>query len=891
VTLSAGTKLGPYEILEPLGAGGMGEVYKARDARLGREVAIKVLSEKVAGDAAALARFEREARAVAALSHPHILALHDFGQDRGLTYAVMELLDGESLAQRLARGPMPASEIARAGEQICGALSAAHRKGIVHRDLKPANVMLTKSGVKLLDFGLAKAASDAPEGLTAEQTAAADVTREGTIVGTLAYMSPEQVEGRAADARSDIFALGATLYEMATGRKAFEASSQAGLISAILSGEPPAVSTVQPKAPPALDRIVRGCLAKDPDARWQTAHDVGLQLAGLGDSGTSAASAVRSAAPRRRLRWLPWAVAGACAAVAAMTLLRRPAAPPATPVRFALPPPAEGSYGTTFEAKTVAVSPDGTQIAFIVSPHGVSGARRGISAPDASGARRIWIRRLSEIDSHPVPGTEDGLSLFWSPDGTQLGFFTPGKLKRILLSGGAAIPVCDVPPGSGRAGTWGSTGDILFASVQGPAISRVSAAGGSPVDEIKVSGDELRLNWPWYLPDGKRFLYVARLRDGSGRLMLAEPGKPPRVVAPMVSSVQYAEPGFLVFAKEGALLAQRFDPDGGRLLGSPISIAEHVNYFLSTGHAGFAASPAGTLVYQSHDDVGHLAWFDRSGRELGTIGPPGNYLNVSIAEGGRRVFYDRTRPLLGTFDIWSFDLERGVETPVTTEPETEISAIGLPDGRSIVYSANRGGAPQLYRRDLGTGAEQVLAPARQVFQQAQDVSPDGRTLAYTERATTGNFDIWTLPLDGSSKPTPFLQAPFAKGQVRFSRDGRFLAFVSSESGRSEAYLAPFPGPGERIRLSSDGAYLVAWSPDGRELLYMSDEGRMMSVPVSTSPSLRTGPPAPLFTVSGRRWFGFAPSGDGRRFLAVVPDVSADEQPMTVILNWTAALPR
>ncbi len=645
-------------------------------------------------------------------------------------------------------------------------------------------------------------------------------------------------------------------------------------------------------SPPVLDRIVRGCLAKDPDARWQTAHDVGLQLAGLGDSGTSSAAAVPSVAPGKRLRWLPWAVAATFAAVAAAALLRRPAAPPAsTPVRFALPPPAEGSYFTTFEAKTVAVSPDGTQIAFAVSPQGVSAASRGIAAPEGSGARRIWIRRLSEIESHPVPGTEDVLSLFWSPDGTQLGFFTPGKLKRILLSGGAAIPICDVPAGGGKAGTWGANGDILFASIQGAAISRVSAAGGTPVDEIRIAGDEVSFKWPWYLPDGKRFLYVARLPDGSGRLKLAEVGKAPRVVGPMTSSVQYADPGFLVFVKEGTLLAQRFDPEASRFVGDPLPIAEHVNYFLSTGHATFAVSPSGTLVFQSHDDVSHLAWFDRSGRELETIGPPGNYLNLSIADDGRRVFYDRTRPGIGTFDVWSFDLERGVETPITTDPETEIAAIELPDRKSIVYSANRGGAPELYRRSLESGAEERLAPGQRAFQQAQDISPDGRTLAYIERADTGSFDIWTLPLDGSGKPSPFLQSAFGKGQVRFSPDGRFLAFVSSESGRSEAYVTPFPGPGQRIRLSSDGATLLAWSPDGRELLYLSSEGRMMSVPVSTSPSLRTGPPAPLFAVSGKRWLGFALSPDGKKFLAVVPDVSADEQPMSVVLNWVGAPPR
>jgi Tol biopolymer transport system component len=892
MTLAAGTRLGPYEILAPLGTGGMGEVYRAKDARLGREVAIKVLSEKVAGDAAALARFEREARAVAALSHPHILALHDFGSDAGVIYAVMELLDGESLAQRLARGPMPPSEIAQAGAQICGALTAAHRKGIVHRDLKPANVMLTKAGVKLLDFGLAKPASESPaDGLTSAHTAAADVTREGTIVGTLAYMSPEQVEGKAADARSDIFALGATLYEMATGRKAFQASSQAGLISAILSGEPPAVSTVMPMSPPALDRIVRGCLAKDPDARWQTAHDVGLQLLALGDSGTASASAVRPPARRGRGA-VPWAVAALGAAVAAFALWRggRSAAAPAPTIRFPLLPPAGRAFFTTYESIPVAISPDGSRIAYVSAPFAVSAARRGIASPDAPGTRGIWVRDLATLEARPVHGAEDATSLFWSPDGKSLGFFVPGKLKRILLAeGAAAVPICDLPPGGGRSGTWGAGGDILFASIQARTIFRVAAAGGSPEKALEASADEIRVAWPWFLPDGRRFLYLARQRDTTGRLMLGEIGKPSRTLAPITSSAQYVDPGFIVFVREGALLAQPFDPNAGRLTGEPVSIAEPVSYFRSTGRASFAASPSGTLVYQSHDDVSRLTWFDLSGRALESIGPPGNYLNLEIAREGRRVFYDRSRAGIGTFDIWSLDLDRGVETPVTTEAETEVFPMELPGGKSIAYSANRGGAPELFRRSLESGAEERLTKATNAFQQAQDVSPDGKTLVYVERAMSGNFDIWTLPLAGQGGPAPFLQSSFDKKDVRFSPDGRFLAFISNESGQAEAYVTPFPGPGEKVRLSSDGARLLQWSRDGRTLYYVSSDGRMMALPIKTSPTLQTGAPAALFTIAGKPWVNFRVSRDGTKLLAVVPESAADEQPMTVVVNWPATL--
>ena len=895
MTLSPGSRLGPYEILAPLGAGGMGEVYRAHHPRLGREVAIKVLPERVAADPEALVRFEREARAVAALSHPNILAIFDFGSDNGISYAVTELLQGETLAERLARGPMPTEALARIGAEICAALAAAHRKGIVHRDLKPANVMLTKSGAKLLDFGLAKAASPVISGgdLTSAQTSAPEVTREGVIVGTLSYMSPEQLEGKTVDARTDVFSLGATLYEMATGTKAFEGKSQAALLSAVLTNQPPSVSSIRPMSPPALDRIVTLCLAKDPDERWQTAHDVGLQLQTLTDP-TPASSDV-SPPPRHRARWLASAIAAAALAFTAFALLRaRPPDPaPARSVRFPLPPPTNRAFYSTFETTETAVSPDGSQIAFVSSPYAASAARRGVAPLDAPGTRGIWIRDLSSLESRPVSGTDDAMSVFWSPDGASLGFFTPGKLKRILLSGGAAVPICDVTAGGGKSGTWGADGQILFTSIQAPALFQVAATGGTPVKllEVPASEGQVRFNWPWFLPDGRRFLYLVRQRGKEGVLNLAEPGKSPRTLGPISSSVQYGGPGYLVFVREGALLAQRFDEEAGRLVGGPFAIAERINYFLSSGHASFAASRSGTLVYQSHEDVSRLSWIDRSGRTVESIGPPGNYLNLWVARNGRRIFYDRTRPGIGTFDIWSFDLERGVETPVTSEPETEIAPLLLMDGKNLAYSANRGGGLRLFRRNLEDGRDEQLNSTTSTFQQPQDVSPDGRTLVFVQRGPQGTFDIWTVPLVGSRQPTALVQSPFDKKEARFSPDGRFLAFISAESGQSEAYVMPYPGPGEKVRVSSGGARLLQWGRDGRELFYLAADGRLMSLPLRTSPSLATGTPVALFKVEGKPWLSFALSSDGKRFLAVVPEIAADEQPMTVVLNWTAGIPR
>ena len=871
----------------------MGEVYKARDTRLHRDVAIKVLPERVAKDPEALARFEREARTVSQLAHPHIGAVYDVGREGETEYLVMELLEGEMLSERLSRGPLPLEDVLRFGRQIAQALDAAHRRGVAHRDLKPGNIMLTKSGVKLLDFGLARALAPSSDALTHAATAAPNLTQDGFILGTVGYMSPEQAEGREIDARSDIFALGAVLYEMVTGRRAFEGGSRAATLSAVLTSQPPPIRSVRPEMPPAIEPLVSLCLAKDRDRRWQSAHDVDLQLEAIAGSASHPELSAVSAR-HRKTRRLPWIGAGLLAALAAAALLwkgRSAPPPPARSIQFPLLPPAGRAFFTTYETKTIAVSPDGSRIAFVSSSYATSAARRGIGAPDAPGSRGIWIRDLGSLESRPVPGTEDASSLFWSPDGKSIGFFTPGKLKRIQLAdGAAAVPICDMPLGGGTSGTWGSGGDILFASMARSQILRVSASGGVPEKLIEGPVDGGRIAWPWFLPDGKRFLYSVRKPEGEGGLMLAEPGKEPRQIGASRSSAQYVEPGWVLFVRDGALLAQQLDPVAGRLHGEPISVAAHVSYFfLSTGHASFAASPSGTLVYQTHDDVSRLTWFDREGRALERIGPPGDYLSVSLAPSGGRVLFDRTRPGIGTLDIWSWDLSRGVETAVTTEPETEIAALELPDGKSIIYSARRRAAPGLHRRDLAGGPEEQLTDAV-VFQKSEDLSPDGRTLAYIQRAPTGNFDIWTLPLSPPGKPAPFQPSQFDKREVRFSPDGRYLAFISNESGQAEAYVTPFPGPGERIRISPEGARLLQWGRDGA-VYFTSAAGKLVSLPVRTSPTLEIGTPTALFTVSSKPWLDFAVTNDGKRFLAVAPDATADDQPMTVVVDWPASLRR
>jgi Tol biopolymer transport system component len=858
----------------------MGEVYRAHDTRLGRDVAIKVLAKRLATSEESRRRFEREARTISRLSHPHICTLFDVVLEGEVSCLVMELLEGRTLADRLSKGPLPLDEVLRCGAEIASALNAAHRKGIVHRDLKPSNVMLTTSGVKLLDFGLAKAlAPDVPIGMSSSTPTLSHVTQEGRVIGTVPYMAPEQLEGKDADARSDIFALGNLLYEMATGRRAFPGDSPASIISAILNKQPEPISSVLPMSPTALDLLVRSCLAKAPEERWESAHDVELQLRAIAEDPRRSGANGETARPRRA-GGLPWAVAAAAVVVGGAAFLHswRPVpAHPATAIRFPLPPPPSSRFSYFYECPFFAISPDGAQLAYVAS--------------GPSAVAQLWVRSLNALEARRLPGTEDASSIFWSPDSRSLAFFTwAGKLKRLDLDAAAPVPVCDVHAGNTFAGTWGHGGDILFASAVGDAIYRVASSGGLPAAVVRPDGsrDEARLQWPCFLPDGRSFLFIVQLKDGSRSLVAAEPGRAPQPVMALASNIQYVDPGYIVFAREGALLGERFDWRRKRAIGAPFSIAEHVRYFLSTSYAAFTVSN-GTVAYQDHDDVMRLVWIDRKGHEVGTAGLPAKYLDVSIAQDGKRALFSRARSDLGTFDIWTLDFARNVETRVTSDPDTEIQPLWLNDGRSIVYSAARGAPPRLFRRDLVTGAEQELTP-RGSFQEATSVSPDGRVLAYADRRD-GPFRGWTVPLSDEGQPVPFTSPASDQTQLRFSPDGRFIAFLSYDSGRQEVYVAPFPGPGERTRVSTGGATLVRWSRAG-EILYLSADRRLMSVPARTSPSLVLGSPVALFALTTKgTWTDFDVSPDGQRALAIVPEVVADELPLNVVANWTSEAPK
>ena len=878
MSLTPGTRLGPYEILSPIGAGGMGEVYKAHDTRLGRVVAVKVLPAHLSSSEEMRQRFEREAKAISQLSHPHICALYDVGSHDGTEYLVMEYLEGETLATRLAKGSLPLDQTLSCGIQIADALDKAHRQGIVHRDLKPGNVMLTKSGVKLLDFGLAKAMAPASpqSGLTSLPTVATpqNLTQQGTILGTFQYMAPEQLEGSEADARSDIFALGAVLYEMATGQKAFSGKSQASLIGSILKDEPPAISSIAPMTPPALDRVIKTCLAKDPENRFQTAHDVKLQLAWIAEGGSQAGLPAPVVARRKNREKLAWAIAGA-AVLAALALgigfIRRAPAPRRM-VRFDIATP-EGI--TTIDAPRI--SPDGRYLAF--------------NATDSTGKSRIYVRPLNALSAQPLAGTEGTTRPFWSPDSRFLGFFAEGKLKKIEVSGGPAQKICDSP--SGADGSWSPEGVVLYDGRVNDPIYRVSAAGGTPVVAVKpdASRKEAEVGWPEFLPDGRHFLYMAtgqKPEDNSYRIGSLDSAES-RALAPAQTLVSYAPPGYLLFVRDKTLVAQPFDVKALKTTGEPIPLAEHIGTD-AVGLARFSVSRDGTLAYRTGESGDRMVWVDRSGREGEPIGDPGDYHNPALSPGGDRLAFDLADPRSGKRDIWVRDLKRGVSSRFTFGGGDAFCPLWSSDGSRIVFTEGQ----DLFEKAADGQGEEKLVLKSDDLKIACDWSRDGQFIAFASRAKETGFDIWTLPTSGERKPIPFLKTRFVELWPVFSPDGRFLAYQSNESGRFEVYVQSFPGPGGKWQISTSGGAEARWRADGKELYYRAPDQKLMAVEIQAGSGFTAGVPQALF--AGRFDTGIArarylPTLDGRRFLTVAPLGREAMTPTTVVLNWFAELGR
>jgi len=878
MTLSPGSRLGPYEIVGPLGAGGMGEVYRAKDTRLGREVAVKVLPQHLTESPEVRARFEREARTVSSLNHPHICTLHDVGQEGTTDYLVMELVEGETLAARLERSALAMPEVLRLGIQIADALDRAHRAGVVHRDLKPGNVMLTRLGAKLMDFGLARATGMAGPAdgsgltmtaLTRSPTIAQPLTVEGSILGTFQYMSPEQLEGKEADAGSDLWALGCVLYESATGRKAFAGKSQASLIGAIMNTEPPPMAEVAAMAPPALDRLVRACLTKDPEERIQTAHDVRLQLEWIRDAGSQAGVPAPIAARRRGRERVAWVMAAAGMAGAGVLLTLRLAAP-ALDESFQvsiLPPP--GAHLLIY-ASVVSISPDGRNVVF---------AARGKAGTP------LWLRPLGSDAARPLPESDLGGAMFWSPDGRYFGYATlGGKLRKIAVEGGASTTLCNLK--WARGGDWGRQDRIVFAPAPEGPLYAVPAAGGgpSPVTTLDAARHQTSHRFPSFLPDGEHFLFVALPGGPEGLEIFAGSLKSKTVkrVLTADSAAVYAEPGYLLFAREGKILAQPFDSGRLELSGEAVVIADAPPRTELDAEPVVSASDNRRLVFlRSGTRSTRLEWIDRSGVARGTVPLPPGPWNMFALSPDRR-----TAALMNGTDLWLVDLVRSIPTRFAPTFSNEANVVWFDDSRRIVFSSNRSGRAEMYLGSTdATGEPEMIATTDAQFKTVWDVSPDGQTLVFGILGDTNSWDLWTLPLGEGGKPKPYQASPGQELQARISPDGRWLAYQSDESGRQEVYVQSFPAPGRKVRISVDGGDTPGWTRGGKELLYGNGD-TILSVPIQAGAELEPGAPHPLLTVpEGTTGGDF--TADGERFLVTAgPDVQRD---IRVILNWTALL--
>jgi serine/threonine protein kinase len=877
MAILSGKRLGPYEILSAIGAGGMGEVYRARDTRLERVVAVKILPDHLSDRAELRERFEREARTIASLNHPHICTLYDIGQQDGTDFLVMEYLEGETLAQRLKKGPLPLAQVLQYAIEIADALDKAHRKGITHRDLKPGNIMLTKSGTKLLDFGLAKLRGPqaAVANLSALPTEGSNLTAQGSIVGTLQYMAPEQLEGKEADARTDIFAFGVVVYEMATGKKAFEGKSQASLIAKILETDPPPMSSLQPMTPPALDRVVKRCLDKDPDDRWQSARDICEQLRWISDSGLQSDVSIPAEARqnlKKRIVWMTAAVVILVAALVPAVLYFRQSPAELRTVRFTIAPPEKQTFLASPNATSfLSVSPDGNRLAFV--------------AADSTGHSMLWIRDLDSQTAQPLSETEGAAEPFWSPDSRFIAFAAGASLKSVAVTGGPAQTLTASPAIGG--GTWNRDGVILFGPGGASPMLRVSSAGGSatPVTSLDPSRQQIAHEWPSFLPDGKHFLYFADSdSENAGIYVGSLDSKETKLILNVSSSPLYSPPGYLLFVRAGTLLAQPFDADRLELKGDAIPIAEGVQLFPVDGRAVVAVSDNGVLAYRSVPANAQfkLVWVDRKGAEQPLPAPPHNYVMPRVSPDGQRVAAGIEE---ADGQIWVYDLSRDTLTRLTFEGTNNIDPLWTPDGKRIVFKGNKN---RLFWQPAdGSGPPEELTKSELAPNNVPgSFSPDGQVLAFM--GNNPRSDLYTLPLS-DGKPQPFLRTSSNQTAPRFSPDGHFIAYASNESGRYEIYVRPYPGPGGKWQISTDGGGEPVWNPKGRELFYRNGD-KMMAVNVTTQGTFSAGKPTVLFegryVPTPRSFQDYDVSPDGQRFLMLKPVEQAQSpDQINVVLNW------
>ena len=908
MALTSGTKLGPYEIQSPLGAGGMGEVYRARDTRLDRTVAVKILPAHLSDNAEARQRFEREAKTISSLNHPNICVLHDIGNEDGIAYLVMEYVQGETLEARLQKGPLPLKQALEVGVQVCDALEKAHRAGIVHRDLKPGNIMLTPGGAKLLDFGLAKPAAGLTTRLSSQGNLTPStptmnmsvlaakpdpLTQQGSIVGTFQFMAPELLQGQEADARSDIFSFGCVLYEMITGKRAFEGKSQISVASAILEREPEPIAKLQPMAPAALDHVLQGCLAKEPEARWQSAADIGRELRWIASGASSTREAPAEVSLSSKSPWLEraaWAVFAAILLGALLWLTLGGRGQERT-LRSYLPPPADTGFDFTGDfSGPPAIAPDGSAIAFC--------------ARSTKDKNAIWVQRLNELTARKLEGTEGAFFPFWSADGKFVGFFADYHLKKVPAEGGPVTVLAEAP--NARGGAWSQDNVIIYEPDYRDSLWRIPANGGTPVRLTKFEASKHTTHrWPSFLPDGKHFLFFATNHSGNSEQGVyygsLEDGSYKHVLDSDSQAV-FAN-GYLLYHLQSQLMAQRFDPASGKVSGDPVTLASFVEYDAGTWRTTFAVSQNGLLVYEpGAKTLGtDLIWIDRSGKVLGPIGERGFYKGSGqFSPDGKLLAVSLGDPQA---DIWIFDLARGSRKRLTFGGATHQMPSWSADGQRVAYVKQNGttliaGTKLCARLANGSGQEEILMENDSSGEMrallSPQWSPDGKYMLHMEQSGPSGASLWAMPTTGDKKPIPLVtpQTPQARiVQFRLSPDGRWLAYSSTESGREEVYVTHFPGGAGRWQVSQAGGTFPAWRGDSKEIFYLGIDGSLHAASVNAkSEEFELSQESSLFQYTFTAPLGvpYDPTPDGQRFVSNALPAGAPT-PLVLVTNWVGDL--
>jgi eukaryotic-like serine/threonine-protein kinase len=881
MTLANGTNIGRYEIRSQLGAGGMGEVYQARDPKIDRDVAIKVLPAAVSSDVDRLKRFEQEVQATGKLNHPNILAVYDVETHDGAPYVVYELLEGETLRDRLRGGALSTRKAVEFASQIANGLAAAHAKGIIHRDLKPDNIFITNDGhLKILDFGLAKLI----EPLSNAENQTDVLTRKvntdpGAVLGTAGYMSPEQVRGRAVDHRTDIFSFGAVFYEMLSGRRAFHGDSAIETLNAILKEDPADLTATNPNIAPALERIVSHCLEKSPERRFQSATDIAFAIDSLSGAtsfssrqtlGTLGSNLPSHFWTRERLIW-----SSVCAllllavtALAVSNLSRSQPNTHAIQLAFSIPP-------NVAHVSNLTISPDGLRVAFIAE----------------ESKREIWVRSLDSLAAQPLAGTDHAVFPFWSPDSRSLGYFADGKLFKVDASGGRPQMLCEIHDEGG--GAWNRDGVILFAGPDG--LQRVSAQGGTPTLATKKDSSEEAHRWPSFLPDGRHFVFLAdagttenhHIRLGS------LDSQESQILFSAVTRVAYAPPGYLLYINQGALVAQPFDTQKFTLSGDVTTLAENVAEVGDNHETDFSVSEAGILAYQTGSRKKQLTWVDRFGKKLATVGEPDAFADIALSPDGKQVVTSMLDADGRTGDIWLIDLARPAKSRLTFDPQSDATAVWAPDGNRLAFASTRGGNghSNLYLTTVNASGDDQRLLVSDFDDSPTSWSSDGQYILIMRWANT-HAGIWVLRPNVDTEAKPLLQSPaFDQSTATFSPNGRFIAYTTNESGSYEVYVQSFPVSAKKWPISSDGGALPLWRADGRELFFLKQGGKVMSVDVKTDGAFESSTPKELFQTeikfSGGLPYAVAP--DGSRFLIVAPAETNKSNPLTIVLNWTAKL--